>query len=285
MPARHDLAALSSPIDQMSTPRDRIGGATGGLIPQPASDFPARRESSEMILARAAADVLTVGLIDGYQFSRECLMRALEGLIPHMVILPFASVQACICTEPENLGLVIYYPHSDDTSEGVVMPNIDAIRQEFPAVPLVVISDAEYGQQPMTLHSTMKSGARGFIPTRTIGIDVTIAAIQFVIAGGTFAPLNWLAAPQDHARQQTVRQNLTPHQIAVLSLLQQGKRNIIIARELDISVGMVKVHVRHIMRKLGVTNRAQAAYRAHQMHLCDSAGDRRPDGASVHGNR
>jgi DNA-binding NarL/FixJ family response regulator len=275
MPATHDIAALWSPIEQMSTPCDRTGAAVGRLIPERASNFAARRESPEMILARAATDVLTVGLIDGYQFSRECLMRALEGLIPQVIILPFASAQACICGGPENLGLVIYYPHSDDTSEGVVVPNMEAIRQEFPAVPLVVISDEEYAQQQVILHSTLKSGARGFIPTQTIGIDVAVAAIRFVIAGGTFAPLDLLAAPQDPAlsRQQTVRQyHLTPHQIAVLSLLQQGKPNIIIARELDISVGMVKVHVRHIMRKLGVTNRAQAAYKAHQMHLCDPEG-------------
>ncbi len=53
--------------------------------------------------------------------------------------------------------------------------------------------------------------------------------------------------------------------MAVLSHLQQGKANKIIAHELSMSESTVKVHVRNIMRKVGATNRTQAAYKARQM--------------------
>ena len=59
--------------------------------------------------------------------------------------------------------------------------------------------------------------------------------------------------------------SLTTRQIAVLSHLQQGKANKIIAHELRMSESTVKVHVRNIMRKMGATNRTQAAYRATQL--------------------
>jgi DNA-binding NarL/FixJ family response regulator len=55
---------------------------------------------------------------------------------------------------------------------------------------------------------------------------------------------------------------LTSRQMMVLSHLQQGKANKIIAHELNMSESTVKVHVRNIMRKMGATNRTEAAYKA-----------------------
>ena len=48
-------------------------------------------------------------------------------------------------------------------------------------------------------------------------------------------------------------------QKAVLELLSRGSPNKVIARRLGMSQGAVKFHVRQIMRKFGVTNRAEVA--------------------------
>ena len=53
--------------------------------------------------------------------------------------------------------------------------------------------------------------------------------------------------------------NLTERQKSVLERLGRGDSNKAIARVLGIREGTVKVHVRQIMRKLGVTNRTQVA--------------------------
>ena len=53
--------------------------------------------------------------------------------------------------------------------------------------------------------------------------------------------------------------SLTARQKAVLELLRRGDTNKIIARRLGMTEGTVKVHVRQIMRKFGVTNRTQVA--------------------------
>ena len=53
--------------------------------------------------------------------------------------------------------------------------------------------------------------------------------------------------------------NLTARQKAVLELLGRGQSNKAIARRLGMREGTVKVHVRQIMRKFGVTNRTQVA--------------------------
>jgi DNA-binding NarL/FixJ family response regulator len=56
--------------------------------------------------------------------------------------------------------------------------------------------------------------------------------------------------------------SLTPREIEVLRLLSQGQTNPQIAQNLLVSRGTVKIHVQHIISKLGVSDRTQAAVRA-----------------------
>jgi DNA-binding NarL/FixJ family response regulator len=56
--------------------------------------------------------------------------------------------------------------------------------------------------------------------------------------------------------------SLTPREIEVLRLLSQGQTNPQIAKNLLVSRGTVKIHVQHIISKLGVSDRTQAAVRA-----------------------
>jgi DNA-binding NarL/FixJ family response regulator len=57
-------------------------------------------------------------------------------------------------------------------------------------------------------------------------------------------------------------ESLTPREIEVLTLLSQGQTNPEIAQQLTVSRGTVKIHVQHIISKLGVSDRTQAAVRA-----------------------
>jgi DNA-binding NarL/FixJ family response regulator len=56
--------------------------------------------------------------------------------------------------------------------------------------------------------------------------------------------------------------SLTPREVEVLKLLSQGQTNPQIAQNLLVSRGTVKIHVQHIISKLGVSDRTQAAVRA-----------------------
>jgi DNA-binding NarL/FixJ family response regulator len=57
-------------------------------------------------------------------------------------------------------------------------------------------------------------------------------------------------------------ESLTPREIEVLTLLSRGQTNPQIAQNLMVSRGTVKIHVQHIISKLGVSDRTQAAVRA-----------------------
>ena len=212
--------------------------------------------------------VLRVGLIDSFRFSRECVQRTLERVHSTPVVHVYATALECVRMAAQSLDLLIYHPHGCETELASLLQEVTALRRVFKDVPLVVMSDAEGGDSAETIRETLRSGARGYIPTRTTGIDVAVEAIRLVRVGGMFAPFDQLLLnrPSDAAAPPPFEAppdyDLTTRQLAVLSHLRQGKANKIIAYELGMSESTVKVHVRNIMRKMGVTNRTQAAFRA-----------------------
>lgn len=60
---------------------------------------------------------------------------------------------------------------------------------------------------------------------------------------------------------------LSPREREILLLIARGDSNKLIARELDIAETTVKIHVQHILRKLGLTSRVQAAVYATSVGL------------------
>jgi DNA-binding NarL/FixJ family response regulator len=209
---------------------------------------------------------LNIGLVDRHRFSQECLIRAFDGLDPRPVIVPFETVQDCISGAASSFDLIVYYSHSAGPSEKTIVADVTAFRHSFKTAPIIVLSDAEDAEDPNTIRSALKNGAQGFIPTRSMGIPITFAAIRFITAGGVFAPLDLLLTKRpDRVVEVAQQSRLTPRQFAVLNHLQQGKANKIIAHELGMSESTVKVHVRNIMRKTGATNRTQAAYKAQKL--------------------
>lgn len=76
----------------------------------------------------------------------------------------------------------------------------------------------------------------------------------------------------------TVPRQLTPRELQVLRLIAEGQTNREIGQRLGLSVGTVKVHVEHILFKLGVADRTQAAVYAarHGLLTQDSLGVPKP---------
>jgi DNA-binding NarL/FixJ family response regulator len=68
----------------------------------------------------------------------------------------------------------------------------------------------------------------------------------------------------DQNALQKGMESLSPREAEVLDLLSDGKSNAEIGEALHIEVGTVKNHVHSILKKLGVTNRRQAAKLAEQ---------------------
>jgi len=64
---------------------------------------------------------------------------------------------------------------------------------------------------------------------------------------------------EDSKPKDPAQAGLTDQETRILDLIAQGKSNKLIARELNISDGTVKVHVKHLLRKLNLRSRVEAA--------------------------
>ena len=121
----------------------------------------------------------------------------------------------------------------------------------FADTPCVVMSDRTEADEPLY---AARMGMQAFIPSNAPP-DIACRMLAFISNGGTyFAP-----SPDLMPRPCAETNQLTQRQVEVLALLRLGRSNKDIGRDLAISAATVKVHMSHIMRKLGVANRTQAA--------------------------
>lgn len=102
-------------------------------------------------------------------------------------------------------------------------------------------------------------GAAGYIP-KTLPVKTMLNAVQFMIMGERYAPLEFLVAqaPED-VPVHPVAQRLSMREMQVLEGLCTGKTNKEIARDISILEPTVKLHMKTLCRKIGATNRTHAA--------------------------
>lgn len=103
------------------------------------------------------------------------------------------------------------------------------------------------------IYRALSAGASGYLIKDMLGQDV-VAAVRAAAAGRRVIP------PPVAARlaEFTPRVELTARELEVLRLAAKGLRNKEIARVIGRTEETVKVHVKHIMTKLGVTGRTEA---------------------------
>lgn len=142
------------------------------------------------------------------------------------------------------------------------------VLRSFPHTRVVVLSGS---QDPSLMKELFDLGVQGFIP-KAYSADVMLSAVRLVLAGGLYVPPmmlhpdvdttppgSGLSDPADTAAiEARLRSLLTDRQMGVLHLLAQGKPNKVIARDLGISEGTVKIHLAAIFRALNVRNRVEA---------------------------
>jgi DNA-binding NarL/FixJ family response regulator len=157
------------------------------------------------------------------------------------------------------------------------------IHSALPALPVIVLSDREEAEEVV---AAFREGVQGYIPT-SLAPRLVMYAIRIVLAGGTFYPADALLRARRLIRPEIERapdlpqvtaehrEQWPPRRLAVLCLLAQSKPNKQIAQMLAIEEGTVKVHIRQIMRKLGVSNRTQAALAARRLGIPVACNDTR----------
>jgi DNA-binding NarL/FixJ family response regulator len=134
------------------------------------------------------------------------------------------------------------------------------VRQFFPAARILILSDDGDRDQVMDF---IDAGANGYVTTSANPSQV-LAAFNTVLCGGVFIP----ASPPASSAQPAARSlngvaiaGLTDRQRDVFDLMARGYPTKLIARELGLAVGTVKVHLAAIYRLLGAHSRTEAVAR------------------------
>jgi len=133
------------------------------------------------------------------------------------------------------------------------MSGIDAliaIRAEFPEARIIMLTTFE---GDVDISRALAAGARGYM-LKNMPPKELVEAIRQVHSGKRRIP------PQvaSHLAEFFGGDSLTEREIEVLRHIAEGNRNRDIAERLFISEETVKVHIKHIMEKLGATDRTQA---------------------------
>jgi DNA-binding NarL/FixJ family response regulator len=177
------------------------------------------------------------------------------------------TLLGCLPNGAEALILLQHSP-ADVVLLDLHMPGMSGVEtlqavQRLPSPPRIVVlssfeSDAE-------ICRAVELGAQGCLCKDT-SCDEILKAIHAVHSGGTYLPA-WILARMSERNLATT---LTPRELEILEMVAKGLTNKEIGRAFQVSHFTVRNHVRHIMAKLNVGDRTEAATLAIQNGLLDS---------------
>jgi DNA-binding NarL/FixJ family response regulator len=148
----------------------------------------------------------------------------------------------------------------------LVMPRLDGIgalrrlRETAPAARVIVLTS--FGEDER-LFTALRAGASGYL-LKDVEPAELVRSIRAVHTGG--APLSPAVAARvveelasGGGAGRAAADDLTPRELEVLCLIARGQSNKRIALELGVAEKTVKTHVSHVLAKLGLSDRTQAA--------------------------
>jgi DNA-binding NarL/FixJ family response regulator len=187
------------------------------------------------------------------------------------------------CIVPNQCAMLIYNVGSASIADRETSQRLKVLTTLAQDVPLVIISHSECWDEVVC---ALNMGARGFVYAGT-DAEIVRHVFSFILNDRSHSP-GAMLSKRSYPEEQTLptldcnrvpfselhnaeydakdlqdegsnTHYLTARQKAVLGPLSRGESNKAIARRLGMTEGTVKVHVRQIMRKFGVTNRTQVA--------------------------
>ncbi len=196
---------------------------------------------------------------DDHVMIREALVPLIEQIADDIEVIHASDFNIALerVLEARQLGLVILDLEMPgmNGSEG-----LRAMQMRIPEVPVVILSGT---LNRATIWEMMRNGAAGYIP-KTYKGEVLINALKLVISGERFIPSLLVHGGEEPREEEPGRglqrfKGLANSEMEILVLLMDGLSNKEISRSLAVKEPTVKKRLARIYRKLGVTNRTQAA--------------------------
>ncbi|AIU73778.1 MULTISPECIES: two-component system response regulator NarL [Hafnia] len=206
----------------------------------------------------AQDDQYTILLIDDHPMLRSGV-KQLISLEPQLKVIGEASngqqgIELAEELDPDLILLDLNMPGMNG------LETLDQLRTRTLSGRVVVFSVSNHEDDVI---SALKRGADGYLlkdmePEDLLRSLHQAAAGQVVISEA-LTPV--LAASLRESRPSSERdvQQLTPRECDILKLIAQGLPNKMIARKLTITESTVKVHVKHLLKKMKLKSRVEAA--------------------------
>jgi DNA-binding NarL/FixJ family response regulator len=163
-----------------------------------------------------------------------------------------AAVAAAALHAPDVVLLDLAMPQRDGLAA------LPQLRERAPGARVIVLTS--FGEDDR-LFSALRAGAAGFLLKDSEPAEI-VRAIRSANAGQSpLSPATATRVVEELARGGRPRAAdlLTPRELDVLRLIARGQSNKRIALELGVAEKTVKTHVGHVLGKLGLTDRTQAA--------------------------
>lgn len=139
---------------------------------------------------------------------------------------------------------------------------LQKLRETKSTIPVVMLTTSN---EEADLIKSLRSGAQGYL-LKDMEPDELVSALRDIENGKNVVAQDLTDALARMVQGETNVDDdegpfseLTPREMEILCLLAEGQSNKLIARNLGISDGTVKLHVKAILRKLGIHSRVEAA--------------------------
>jgi two-component system nitrate/nitrite response regulator NarL len=199
-------------------------------------------------------------MIDDHALFRVGLQGLLEQRGIQVVAATAEGSKGIVLVEEIQPDIILLDLRMPDMSGLEVLRKIKAKKIKIPVVMLTTSNDEQ------DLVEALRNGAQGYL-LKDMEPDELVSALRDIEKGKNVVAqelTDVLARmvqgdPIEDPKKETPFSALTPRELEILCLLADGQSNKVIARNLGISDGTVKLHVKAILRKLEVHSRVEAA--------------------------
>ena len=172
--------------------------------------------------------------------------------------------------KPDMILLDLHMPGMDG------LGTLDAIKRSQPECRVMVLTASSARED---LLAALRAGADGYL-LKDSEPESLLAAVCACASGQSRLDPTLTAMLANSLRERDVPMDaahveLTERERQTLALISEGFSNKLIARQLGISDGTVKIYVKHLLSKLNLRSRLELAAWAHRRGLLDAAGEPR----------
>lgn len=214
---------------------------------------------------------MRVLIIDDHALFRVGLKGLLEQRSIEVVGAAADGAEGIKLAEELNPDIILLDMRMPDMGGLEVLP---ILREKHPSTPVVMLTTSN---EEKDLIKALRSGAQGYL-LKDMEPDELVGALRDIEKGKNVVAQDLTDALARMVQGETSLEDndgpfstLTPREHEILCLLAEGQSNKVIARNLGISDGTVKLHVKAILRKLGIHSRVEAAVIAVEQGLRNSS--------------